>query len=173
MKTAQLLFVFGLLFSLSFAGNDLEDIRNQFYSAATDKKETKQFHDDMKKLSRTGSPEIKGYTAMSWMLKARDSYSPYHKISHFNKGRKMLESAIKSDFQSAELRFLRFSVQTNAPFFLGYNGKIENDKAFLMDHILDNKNYESDPDLYDRIKDFLLNCEKVTVVEKTYIKNYT
>jgi hypothetical protein len=44
----------------------------------------------------------------------------------------MLEEAIKKDYFNFELRFLRFTAQTNMPSFLGYNDSIEQDKKFIL-----------------------------------------
>jgi hypothetical protein len=52
-------------------------------------------------------------------------------MSYFKKGKRILENAIKADEKNIELRFLRFNAQTHTPSFLGYNGDIKKDKAFL------------------------------------------
>ena len=44
----------------------------------------------------------------------------------------MLEKAIASEKNDIELRFLRFTAQTNMPFFLGYSANIESDKEFIL-----------------------------------------
>src|SRR5690606_31497226 len=59
----------------------------------------------------------------------------FAKLSYFNKGKKMLESAIAANKESVELRFLRFMVQANAPIFLNYTANIETDKAFILTNI--------------------------------------
>lgn len=44
----------------------------------------------------------------------------------------MLEKAIAGDKKNIELRFLRFTAQTNMPAFLGYNSSIEEDKKSIL-----------------------------------------
>lgn len=44
----------------------------------------------------------------------------------------MLEKAIQFDQKNIELRFLRYTFQTNVPSFLNYNDNKENDRVFLL-----------------------------------------
>ena len=53
-------------------------------------------------------------------------------MSHFKKGKEKLAEAIKADPDNVELRFLRFSVQAEAPAFLGYRDNLEEDKIILL-----------------------------------------
>lgn len=45
------------------------------------------------------------------------------------------ETAVSEYPYNPEIRFLRLSVQQNAPGFLGYNDQIEMDRNFLMSHL--------------------------------------
>ena len=44
----------------------------------------------------------------------------------------MLEKAIEFDQKNVELRFLRYTIQTNVPSFLNYSEDKERDKLFLV-----------------------------------------
>ena len=77
------------------------------------------------------SPVLMGYKACGTMMMAKHVPNPFSKLSHFRKGRKMLETVIAVNDKVVELRFLRYSIQTNAPSFLGYNNHIAEDKMFL------------------------------------------
>jgi len=73
-----------------------------------------------------------GYKASGMLLMAKHVFNPFSKMTYFKKGKQMLEKAISLDKDDVELRFLRFTAQTNMPFFLGYSGNIENDKEFIL-----------------------------------------
>ena len=78
-------------------------------------------------------PLYLGYSGCATMIMAKHAFNPFSKLSYFKKGKKMLEEAIKADQYNFELRFLRFTAQTNMPSFLGYNDSIKKDKTFILD----------------------------------------
>ncbi|HEY5391190.1 MAG TPA: hypothetical protein VIJ57_03660 [Hanamia sp.] len=82
--------------------------------------------------SANESSLILGYKASGMLIMAKHVFSPFSKMTYFKKGKQMLEKAITSDKNDIELRFLRFTAQTNMPFFLGYSGSIESDKQFIL-----------------------------------------
>ena len=63
-------------------------------------------------------------------------------MKNFRIGKDMLESAIKNDPESVELRFLRYSIQKNIPKFLSYSNNLEKDLKFVKDNISQIFNYE-------------------------------
>ena len=89
---------------------------------------------------------------MSFLLISKHSINPLEKLSFFKLGVLWLESSIENDFCNIELRFLRLSVQNNAPSFLNYNNYIEEDKNYLAS----NYKYLEDEDLKNRISNYLL-----------------
>jgi len=102
-------------------------------------------------------PSLTGYYGACMMVSAKYSNNPFKKLSLFNKGKEILESAIKNDFMNAELRFLRLGIQNNAPSFLGYNDSIEFDKLFLMN----SQATLTDPDLKKLIRLYLVEIGTV------------
>lgn len=78
------------------------------------------------------NPLFFGYRAGATMLMAKHLINPFNKLSHFKRGKQMLEKAIKFDQKNVELRFLRYTIQTNVPSFLNYSDHKENDRLFLL-----------------------------------------
>lgn len=139
--------------------SDLIKIRDLYYKASTNKKDSEVFSEEMRTVSGIGKSLTAGYTGMSYMIKANHAFNPYYKLSYFIKGKDLLDNAITSDPANVELRFLRFCVQTNAPGFLGYSGKIDDDKKVILSGFATLK----DEDLEKRIKEYMLaskNCSK-------------
>lgn len=77
-------------------------------------------------------PLLLGYSGAGRMMMAKHVGNPFKKYGHFNKGKEKFTSAIEADPENVELRFLRFSVQAEAPAFLGYRENLEEDKAILL-----------------------------------------
>ena len=63
------------------------------------------------------------------------------KLTTFKKGKKNIELAISKEPENVEIRYIRFSVQKNAPSFLGYNNNLKEDRDFLVKN---KKNINSD-----------------------------
>ena len=160
--------MFVLLFlSMQFnpTNAELVAVRAAYWDAAQKKISTNAF---AKKVDAAddGSAVMLAYKSMALMFDARDAYNPYTKMSSFGKGKDLLESAVKKDLSNVEVRFLRFCVQSNAPFFLGYSGNIDEDKAV----ILNNWSQLKDDDLKEKIKTFMLANDVVTSTEKKLLQ---
>ena len=65
---------------------------------------------------------------------ANHTINPISKLRTFNKGKKNIEMAVEMASDDIEIRFIRLSVQKNAPTFLGYHQQIEVDEAFIKKH---------------------------------------
>jgi hypothetical protein len=113
------------------------------------------------------TPLYVGYTGAVNMILAKFLNNPINKLESFNKGKYMLERAIKESPDDLELRFLRYTVQSNTPIFLGYSNNLKSDKVFLLLHVDDAK----DKDLQNRIVLFLLANASLTQTETNILKN--
>lgn len=90
-----------------------------------------------------------GYFGLATMMQAKVYSNPFTKLSYFNQGKKILESAIEESPQNMELRFLRYVVQVKVPAILFYTQWIDEDRAALDDYVA-----EHDDNLTMRIKEF-------------------
>lgn len=132
MKPLILTLVFCIIPFTNMFSKDLIAVRRLFYAASQNNAKTDSLLRYIDHMEDVKSPISRGYRGMYYMLKARYSYNPVSKLSSFSKGRKLLEGAITSDPANVELRFLRLSVQLNAPSFLDYNDDIEQDKKTIV-----------------------------------------
>ena len=113
-------------------GMDLDYVRANYDKAVTDKKLCRQMIEDLKDAEQT--PLFLAYLGALQTIWANHVFSPMSKLKTFNQGKKNIEKAVSSDKDNAEIRFIRLSVQKNAPSFLGYNSMIKTDEAFLKTH---------------------------------------
>lgn len=143
----------------------LSRVRTLYQKAANDESAAKSL------LSFTADfdedqPVLMGYNGAAHMMMAKHVINPFSKMSHFNKGKRIYNSAILVAPENIELRFLRFAVQSEAPGFLGYKENIAEDKKFLMDEVLALK----DQELKKMILDYLLASKNITAGEKIILK---
>ena len=146
--------------------SDIFSLRKLYYEASDKKDSAEKFLQVMENLDVNTNPLILCYKGMAYLIQAKYSYNPYTKLASFGKGKDMLEKAIVSDPKNVEIRFMRFCVQTNAPFFLGYSNNINSDKLAIM------KGWSAliDLDLKEKIKKYMLNSDSCTSSEKTIFK---
>ncbi|MDE3182566.1 MAG: hypothetical protein KGM16_04025 [Bacteroidota bacterium] len=131
----KFLFV-GLLFfaKTTFANTpSIGEVRSLYEKAVNDESACNKLVEILSPYNENNNPLYAGYKASAIMMMAKHVINPFSKMSYFKKGKRILENAIKADENNIELRFLRFNAQTHMPSFLGYNGDIKKDKAFLED----------------------------------------
>jgi hypothetical protein len=124
-----------LFFAALAYGIDINEVRGLYKKAAIDEKANETMLSILSSVDEK-SPLLLGYKASGTMMMANYVINPLSKLSYFNRGKRMLESAIAADTKSLELRFLRFMVQVNSPSFLGYVNNIESDKRYILDNMV-------------------------------------
>lgn len=141
---------------------DIVEVRKLFYLSSESDEQSKAFLDLMSGVPDDSLGLRVGYLAMAYMLRAKYVWNPYNKLKYFSKGRELLERQIGEHSNSTELFFLRYCVQSNAPFFLSYSDKMTEDKAYIIRH------YDKtlDKDLRWRIKKFFIDSKDLTKEEK-------
>tara|TARA_B100000900_G_scaffold92981_1_gene76254 strand:+ start:1778 stop:2185 length:408 start_codon:yes stop_codon:yes gene_type:complete len=77
------------------------------------------------------SKKCEAYSGAALILKAKYANSPISKISFFRKGRKKLDDIIDKNPNFVEYRWLRYSLQKNAPVFLNYNKNLIKDSIYI------------------------------------------
>ncbi|MDQ3051615.1 MAG: hypothetical protein M3Q95_12065 [Bacteroidota bacterium] len=109
-------------------------------------------------------PLLKGYIGAVNIARAR--HAPImDKRGYLKTGIAMLEEAIKEKPNNTELLFLRLTIQSKLPSFLGYNDNIDADKKFVL------TNFSSTPSpLKEKIAHFILKSEDFTDAEKAMVK---
>lgn len=156
-----------LFLSVSQKEPTLVQVRDIFERASPEKESCKKLLNMLEPYNEHNNPTFYGYKAVGTMLMAKHTFNPFKKLSYFKKGRGMLDDAVSADPNNAELRFLRFVSQTEAPAFLNYRGAVEDDKDFLIRSLPQ----LNDPRMAKEIGKFLSSSDFVTAEEKAKIKS--
>lgn len=149
-----------------FATPSITDVRSLYQKAATKENDCKNVIELLAPYNEENNPLLAGYKAGATMMMAKYVFNPISKLSYFNQGKKMLEKAIYADEKNIELRFLRYGLQTNIPFFLGYNNDLTTDKSFLINSIPQIK----DEGLKEFIFPYLKKSGNLSETEKQKLK---
>ena len=149
----QILAIFFSLSTLKTIPNEykVKELRSLFYSAAEDSNSSATLFDKLSSVNNNSAPILQGYKGMSYLLEAKHTYNVYKKYTYFSKGAEILDIAITKGPNNRELRFLRYSVQNNAPQFLGYYEEMVNDKKIILANLAN----ERDDDLREKIVEYL------------------
>lgn len=134
MRTLLLSLCFSAIISFGLHGQsiDLEYIRSNYEHASTDKTLCKKMMEGME--ANNKNPVFLAYLGGLQSIWANHVWSPMAKYKTFNKGKNNIEKAVEMAPDNIEIRVIRWSVQHNAPRFLGYHQEIENDKQFINDN---------------------------------------
>ena len=129
-----------LLMNVSFKNSDLNEVRASYSKAVLDKKICKKMIEELE-LSKEKSVIALAYLGAYQTIWANHVFNPLSKLATFKKGKNNIELAISKEPENVEIRYIRFSVQKNAPSFLGYNSHLKEDRDFLVKN---KKNINSD-----------------------------
>jgi hypothetical protein len=157
-----------LLISMSVSNADLVAYRKTLDQSLDSKKVANAFYEQFKTVKVNDEPVMIGFRAMSEFMLCKHLINPMSRLSHFNKGRDLLEGAIKRD-SSAELIFFRLITQSTVPSLLNYSDDIQKDKLSLINYLKHAEGVK-DKDLINRIKTYLLVNKYTTAAEKALIK---
>lgn len=163
MKTILAL-LFSFVVQLGFAQLSVESLRKDYYKASNDSAVCQKLYNKVINDKSTDNTVLcyKGAidAAMAGHLRNKSE-----KIKTFNEGKKLIETAIAADKENVELRFLRFTIQTNCPKALGYNEQITSDKQFILQHL----DSVTNDGLKKKMANFLLASKHLTAAEKSQL----
>ncbi len=165
-KIFLLILIFCVVNSYAYIPSQSE-VRLLYHEAATKEASCKKLITVLQSFDESNNPLFAGYKACATMMMANYFFNPFSKLSNFYKGKKLLEKAIEIDKENIELRFLRFSVQTNIPSFLGYKSSIAQDKSLLIKSVTTLKDLQ----LKQLILSFLISSDHLTLIEKQKLKS--
>ena len=84
---------------------------------------------------------IIAYVGANTLLQSKFSENIIQKFNCFEKGKQIIEQAIKNDPDNIEIIFLRYLNQINSPWFLNYKQNISEDYELLISNV----NFINDP----------------------------
>lgn len=111
---------------------DLEFVRSNYNKAVIDKSLCDSMIKDLQQADH--DTVLFAYLGGLETVWAKHIINPISKLKTFNKGKRKIELAIQKEPENVEIRFIRLSVQKNAPSFLGYNKNIKEDLVFIETH---------------------------------------
>ena len=138
-------------------------LRRHYEQAAADKAAGEKFYNLLRDYQQQDALVL-GYKAASEAIKARDA-SMLNKLTYVQNAARTFEQAVSLNPGNAEIRFLRFSVESNLPPFLGLSKHVDEDKTFLLQAALQHPNSGMDAEAFRTVRGFLVGRGHVSEAE--------
>ncbi|OUJ72443.1 hypothetical protein [Hymenobacter crusticola] len=147
----------------------LAALRQHYQQAAADKVAGEKFYQLMAGYDQR-DPVVLGYKGAAEAIKARDA-SLLDKLRYVQAATQTFEQAVALNPKSAEIRFLRFSVETNLPSFLGLSTHIDEDRHVMLTSVLNHPSSGLDADGFATIRTYLRTHGKISPEEAQKLDN--
>jgi hypothetical protein len=142
------------------------ELRTLYYQAVSSKTAADKLQKSLLTVDDNSLQLLICYKGAAEMMQAKYILSPVTKFRKFKRGKNFIESAIANEPENLEMRFLRYTIQTNLPSFLGYNNQISADKRMLLEKL----NEIHDKHLQQLVVNYLLASKYTTQNERNHIK---
>ena len=158
--------------SMSYASGDLDvnHLREEYYKCVSDAERTNALHERLVSL-KSDKAVVVGFIGALEALKAKHAWNPYRKMEYLAKASSTLEKAIATDPNNIEIRFLRYTVEYFVPSFLGYSKHINEDKAVIIQNIIQRKFSAKDVFFVENVIKFFEERKECTASELVLMRN--
>ena len=143
----------------------ITEIRELYIKASLSKINAEAFHSKLQSVSNKDDNTLVAYKAASLTLMAKYAKGIKNKKIFFREGVFLLESLITKHPKDIELRFIRLTIQENAPKIVKYKKNISEDKSLIINSLNNVKNKA----LKTYIKSYVLESKAFSDKEKNVI----
>jgi len=147
-----LITAFFILFNTSSNSPFLDEVRKSYAKAMEDKVVCEQLYQKVS-ASNNSQAIYSAYKGALTMGLAKHTPVIHKKMEYVNQGKVLLDNAVKSDPTNVEIRFLRFTIQSNLPSILGYNKNLTEDKGFITANLNSIENPEQKREIEGFLKE--------------------
>lgn len=130
------------------------NLRHYYQQAAADKEAGEKFYQLLANYNDDDALVL-GYKGAAQAIRARDA-SMFNKLTYVQDAARTFEQAVGLAPKNPEIRFLRFSVESNLPAFLGLSKHVEEDKEFLLNSALGHPKSGLDAEAFRAVRKFLV-----------------
>lgn len=143
---------------------ELKTIRDLFNTAHKDKNDC---HTLIETTKGYETALVQAYHAAALMVSTKYILNPFISMKTFNQGKSLLEKMIAENKDNVEIHYLRYTIQMNAPRFIGYYKNKAEDREMVLNYL---KIHKSD-ELCQHMLIYLLDTKDLTAKEEKSILN--
>ena len=163
------------IFPQKLSQSNLIKLRIFFYNSTDDKNSLDSLSGFISTLNSNDetdkNPILIAYNGVCNAMYAKYAFFPWNKLKYVNAGMHLLNKAVEIDSSNLEVHFLRFTVLSNLPSFLGYSSKadFEANKIYYM---LKSYDTSEDVQLIKNIVQFLIESNRLNKIKQEDLSQY-
>jgi len=166
----RLLLFLILNFAFLVVNAQLEQTRTLFFSASNDEG-IKKFYSSASSIEESSGLTLNAYKATATAMYAGIALGVSKKIAYFNEGKVLLEKSVNGDWYNAEIRFLRFSVQSEIPLILGYSGNLKEDADIII-QTLEKNSFDWKISFWQKAINFMIDSGELSSDQSQKLKKF-
>ena len=147
----------------------LPALRQHFRQAAQDEASSRRFHQLMSQYAAENAVVL-AYKAASEAILAKHTGGLFDKLDRVKAAGRQFDQAVALDPRHPEIRFLRFSVESNLPGFLGASKHVEEDKHLLVQTLLSHPKSGLDAEAFQTVRDYLVRGNHLTDEQEAHLR---
>ncbi|GAB2953944.1 hypothetical protein GCM10027048_19040 [Hymenobacter coalescens] len=147
----------------------LPKLRQHYRQAAADEAASRRFHQLMSAYAEA-NPVVLAYKAASEAILAKHTGGLFDKLDRVKSASRQFDEAVVMSPRNPEIRFLRFSVESNLPSFLGASKHVDEDRTFLTQILLQHPKSGLDSEAFRVVREFMLQNQHVSGVDATRLR---
>lgn len=148
-----------------------EKLRPLFFAAGNSDTGIQTFYNFVRKINEPSNLE-KAYKGVATSMYAKLTGNVARKFSTFHEGKNLVEEALNREPDNAEIRFLRFSVQSQAPWIVGYSENTREDGNMIIKALKTGK-IKADNPFWKKAITFMLESNELSNTQMNELKKFT
>jgi hypothetical protein len=147
----------------------LPALRRHYRQAATDEAASRHFHQLMSQYAEH-DPVVLAYKAASEAILAKHTGGVFDKLDRVKSASRQFDHAVGLNPHNPEIRFLRFSIESNLPGFLGASKHVDEDRTLLVRTLLRHPKSGLDKESFQVVRSFMLDHQHVRGAEAEQLR---
>jgi hypothetical protein len=143
--------------------NDINYIRKEFNLALNNAQKASALHAQLIGLMPAKNTLQYAYLGATEAILAKHSFNPFTKLGYVNSALDKLNNAIMANKNNIEIRFMRYSIESELPFYLGLSKHIQEDKNAVIEGL---KNIKPTTENSEMIKVFASKLSSASICNK-------
>ena len=159
------------MMSTAASMGDINQIRKEFNLALNDEKKAVVLFNQLTKMKPATNTLQYAYLGATEAVLAKHAFNPFSKLTYVNSALIKLNKAVELNLNSIEIRYMRFSIESNMPSYLGYSKHAEEDKNILVKGLSTTKITKEQCGMYKVFANGIINSKYCNKQEENLLHN--
>jgi tetratricopeptide (TPR) repeat protein len=172
-KTRNIFVLLSFVTTILFASNmsDINYIRKEFNLAIDDAKRANSLYNQLLQLKPASNTLQYAYLGATEAILAKHAFNPFSKLGYVNSALEKLNRAVDLNRNDVEVRYMRYSVESNMPSYLGYSKHVEADKQMIIKTLSSTKISQENYAMYSVFAKGVIDSKNCNKAEEILLTN--